>query len=115
VSCQPASACAVGDSWEEPESALRASGRSGNSQFRHRPLSHGAPMLPRMSTESITLPRPRSRSRSLSLRVPAPELAGLMVVAGVLYLWALNRNGFANEYYSAAVRSMSTNWHAFLY
>ena len=72
-------------------------------------------MLPPMSTESITLPRPRSRSRSLSLRVPAPELAGLMVVAGVLYLWALNRNGFANEYYSAAVRSMSSNWHAFLY
>ncbi len=72
-------------------------------------------MLPPMSTESITLPRPRSRSRSLSLSAPAPELAGLMVVAGVLYLWALNRNGFANEYYSAAVRSMSSNWHAFLY
>ena len=33
----------------------------------------------------------------------------------VLNLWALSRNGFANEYYSAAVRSMSTSWHAFLY
>jgi 4-amino-4-deoxy-L-arabinose transferase-like glycosyltransferase len=110
-----ASACAVGDPWEEPESVLRGFGRSGNSQVRHSPLSHGAPMLPPMSTDSITLPRPRSRSRSLSLPVLAPELAGLMVVAGVLYLWALNRNGFANEYYSAAVRSMSSNWHAFLY
>src|SRR3954468_12410936 len=105
----------MGDPWEEPESAPRAIRRSGNSQVRHSPLSHGPPMLPPMSTESITLPRPRSRSRSLSLPVPAPELAGLMVVAGVLYLWALNRNGFANEYYSAAVRSMSSNWHAFLY
>jgi 4-amino-4-deoxy-L-arabinose transferase-like glycosyltransferase len=105
----------MGDPWEEPESALRAIRRSGNSQVRHSPLSHGPPMLPPMSTESITLPRPRSRSRSLSLPVPAPELAGLMVVAAVLYLWALNRNGFANEYYSAAVRSMSSNWHAFLY
>ncbi len=68
-----------------------------------------------MSTDSITLPRPRSRARSLSLSLPAPELAGLLVLAGVLYLWALNRNGFANEYYSAAVRSMTTSWHAVFY
>src|SRR3954452_25375275 len=68
-----------------------------------------------MSTDSITLPRPRSRARSLSLSLPAPELAGLLVLAGVLYLWALSRNAFANEYYSAAVRSMATSWHAFFY
>jgi 4-amino-4-deoxy-L-arabinose transferase-like glycosyltransferase len=68
-----------------------------------------------MSTDSITLPRPRSRARSLSLSLPAPELTGLLVLAGILYLWALNRNGFANEYYSAAVRSMTTSWHAFFY
>jgi 4-amino-4-deoxy-L-arabinose transferase-like glycosyltransferase len=68
-----------------------------------------------MSTESISLPRPRSRARSLSLSLPAPELGGLLVVAGVLYLWALSRNGYANEYYSAAVHSMSTSWHAFFF
>src|SRR3954451_2114787 len=50
-----------------------------------------------------------------SLPRPRPELAGLLVLASLLNLWALNRNGFANEYYSAAVRSMSSNWHAFLY
>jgi Dolichyl-phosphate-mannose-protein mannosyltransferase len=33
----------------------------------------------------------------------------------VLNLWALQRNGWANEYYSAAVRSMSSSWHALLY
>jgi 4-amino-4-deoxy-L-arabinose transferase-like glycosyltransferase len=33
----------------------------------------------------------------------------------VLNLWALDRNGWANQYYSAAVRSMSTSWHNFLY
>jgi 4-amino-4-deoxy-L-arabinose transferase-like glycosyltransferase len=38
-----------------------------------------------------------------------------MILAAVLNLWALNRNGFANEYYSAAVRSMSTSWHDFLF
>src|SRR3954464_14462800 len=68
-----------------------------------------------MSTSSIALPAARRRSRALSLPVPAPELGALLVLAGVLNLWALNRNGFANDYYSAAVRSMSTSWHAFLY
>ena len=63
----------------------------------------------RMTTLSLRRPR------ALSISVPRPELAALLVLAGVLYLWALDRNGFANEYYSAAVRSMSTSWHAFLY
>jgi 4-amino-4-deoxy-L-arabinose transferase-like glycosyltransferase len=39
----------------------------------------------------------------------------LMALAGVLNLWALSRNGWANEYYAAAVRSMSTSWHDFLF
>ena len=33
----------------------------------------------------------------------------------MLNLWALSRNGWANEYYSAAVRSMTTSWHNFLF
>ena len=48
-------------------------------------------------------------------RWPRPELALLAVVAAVLDLWALGRNGWANEYYSAAVRSMSSSWHTFLF
>jgi 4-amino-4-deoxy-L-arabinose transferase-like glycosyltransferase len=55
------------------------------------------------------------RPRALSISLPRHELAALLVFAAVLYLWALDRNGFANEYYSAAVRSMTTSWHAFLY
>ena len=70
-----------------------------------------------MSTSSLSLPRTQRarRFRSLTLATPRPELAALLVLAGVLYLWGLSRNGLANEYYSAAVRSMSTSWHAFLY
>ncbi|MDX6641988.1 MAG: hypothetical protein QOF12_2999, partial [Solirubrobacteraceae bacterium] len=72
-----------------------------------------------MSTSSLSLPSPlghgRASARLRSLTRPRPELAGLLVLAGVLNLWALSRNGWANDYYSAAVRSMSTNWHAFLY
>ncbi|MEV4421855.1 glycosyltransferase family 39 protein [Patulibacter sp. NPDC049589] len=44
-----------------------------------------------------------------------PELLALLVLAAVLNLWNLGINGQANDYYSAAVKSMSTNWHAFLY
>jgi 4-amino-4-deoxy-L-arabinose transferase-like glycosyltransferase len=49
------------------------------------------------------------------MRMPRPELAGLIVIAGALNLWALGRNGWANQYYAGAVRSMSTSWHDFLY
>jgi 4-amino-4-deoxy-L-arabinose transferase-like glycosyltransferase len=38
-----------------------------------------------------------------------------MSLAALLNLWALARNGWANEYYAAAVRSMSSNWHDFLF
>jgi 4-amino-4-deoxy-L-arabinose transferase-like glycosyltransferase len=42
-------------------------------------------------------------------------LLSLLALAGVLNLWSLSINGWANTYYSAAVRSMSTSWHSFLY
>jgi 4-amino-4-deoxy-L-arabinose transferase-like glycosyltransferase len=38
-----------------------------------------------------------------------------MALAAILNLWALSRNGWANDYYSAAVRSMSSSWHNFLF
>ena len=38
-----------------------------------------------------------------------------MALAALLNLWALSRNGWANEYYSAAVRSMTQSWHNFLF
>jgi 4-amino-4-deoxy-L-arabinose transferase-like glycosyltransferase len=44
-----------------------------------------------------------------------PELLGVMALAAALNLWALSRNGWANEYYAAAVRSMSSSWHDFLF
>jgi 4-amino-4-deoxy-L-arabinose transferase-like glycosyltransferase len=59
--------------------------------------------------------RSRRSARVLAGWLPRPELAALMVLAAILYLWALGRNGWANDYYSAAVRSMSSSWHNFLY
>ena len=37
------------------------------------------------------------------------------VGALVLFAWSLDRNGWANTYYSAAVRSMTSSWHDFFY
>jgi 4-amino-4-deoxy-L-arabinose transferase-like glycosyltransferase len=81
-------------------------------------------MLPGMSAQEQSYfgvtrkPRP-------STALPAPvtaavgsarvQLAALLSLTAVLNLWALGRNGWANTYYSAAVRSMSSSWHDFLF
>lgn len=59
--------------------------------------------------------RPAAVAAARRLRVPRPELVALAALAGVLNLWALGRNGWANEYYAAAVRTMASDWHAFLF
>jgi 4-amino-4-deoxy-L-arabinose transferase-like glycosyltransferase len=38
-----------------------------------------------------------------------------MSLAAILNLWALARNGWANQFYAAAVKSMSGSWHDFLF
>ncbi len=62
---------------------------------------------------------PRPWSRPAPRIVPAlrarPELLGVMAIAAVLNLWGLSINGWANTFYSAAVRSMATSWHDFLF
>jgi 4-amino-4-deoxy-L-arabinose transferase-like glycosyltransferase len=71
--------------------------------------------------ESATHPHPRSwnsnrlRDRLRALPFPRPELAALLALAALLYLWALSKNGWANDYYTAAVRSMAGSWHDFLF
>jgi 4-amino-4-deoxy-L-arabinose transferase-like glycosyltransferase len=72
-----------------------------------------APTGARRRPAAFDEPRPRAATRRRAL--PFPELGALLLLAGVLNLWALDRNGWANQYYSAAVRSMSTSWHNFLY
>ena len=77
-----------------------------------------------MSTDSISYRAPwsaRMRDRAggsaVGIRrlVARPELIGLLALAGVLNLWGLSINGWANTYYSAAVRSMTSSWHNFLF
>ena len=46
---------------------------------------------------------------------PRVGLAVVLALAAALRLWGLEQNGFDNEYYAAAVRSMTGSWHAFFY
>ncbi len=74
-----------------------------------------------MSSDAITYPAPltaRLRDRARDLARPLlrrPELPALLGLAAVLNLWGLSINGWANTYYSAAVRSMTASWHNFLF
>src|SRR5947209_11431121 len=82
-----------------------------------------------MSSDSLpyadsgsSLTRLRERAWRPTRVVPArlqrllahPELLALLGLAAVLNLWGLSINGWANTYYSAAVRSMAASWHNFL-
>ncbi len=44
-----------------------------------------------------------------------PALLGLLVGTGLLYLAGLSRNGWANEFYAAAVQAGTKSWKAFLF
>jgi 4-amino-4-deoxy-L-arabinose transferase-like glycosyltransferase len=58
-----------------------------------------------MQLAPLALARLRARS----------ELVGVLGIAALLNFWGLSINGWANTYYSAAVRSMTTSWHDFLF
>src|SRR6202012_2774917 len=80
-------------------------------------------MLSRMSTSGSlsysparrAVPDQLSRVWAWIQRYIRPELVALVVVAAGLNLWDLSRNGWANDYYAAAVRSMAESWHDFFY
>jgi 4-amino-4-deoxy-L-arabinose transferase-like glycosyltransferase len=69
-----------------------------------------------------TRPRPtRNRARRL-LRGPdtdprwaRPALLGLLALTALLYLWDLTRNGWANDFYAAAVQAGTKSWKAFFF
>jgi 4-amino-4-deoxy-L-arabinose transferase-like glycosyltransferase len=44
-----------------------------------------------------------------------PALLGLLALTAVLYLWDLGRNGWANDFYAAAVQAGTRSWKAFFF
>ena len=77
----------------------------------------------RAQTGSTSLPAPlrglSARGRALPGAIAGlrdrPEVLGIVAVAAVLSFWGLSRNGWANTFYSGAVRSMAGSWHDFLF
>jgi len=71
------------------------------------------------------LPPPPARYRSRPGRIflgrvddapwVRPALLALLLLTGVLYIWGLGKNGWANAFYSAAVQAGSESWKAFFF
>ena len=70
---------------------------------------------------SSARPAPPSRKERLLRARPGdpawarPALLALLVVTALLYLVGLSRNGWANEFYAAAVQAGTKSWKAFLF
>jgi 4-amino-4-deoxy-L-arabinose transferase-like glycosyltransferase len=66
-------------------------------------------------------PRPPGRLRRLALgpsdepRWTRPVLWAVLLLAAVLYAWGLSKSGYANSFYSAAVKSGTESWKAFFF
>src|SRR5690348_6536251 len=44
-----------------------------------------------------------------------PGYLAILALTAVLYMWGLDRNGYANTYYSAAVLAGTKSWKAFFF
>ncbi len=71
-------------------------------------LEHEASVPERLAVRALG-------SRAGETAWATPALAGVMALAGILYLWDLTVSGFANAYYSAAAQAASQSWTAFFF
>jgi 4-amino-4-deoxy-L-arabinose transferase-like glycosyltransferase len=67
-------------------------------------------------------PRPAGNRLRRVLRGPGtdpawarPAMFGLLALTAVLYLWNVTRNGWANDFYAAAVQAGTKSWKAFFF
>ena len=76
--------------------------------------------IPRHATGGRALPAGGRVQRLLrgpqtDPRWARPALFGLLALTAVLYLWDLTRNGWANDFYAAAVQAGTKSWKAFFF
>ena len=55
------------------------------------------------------------RGRESDPRWARPALLGLLALTAVLYLFDLSKNGWANDFYAAAVQAGTKSWKAFFF
>ncbi len=68
-----------------------------------------------MTAVAAARPAVTDRPRARRPRWERPGLAALLTVTAVLYLAGLSRNGWANDFYSAAAAAGTTSWKAFFF
>ncbi|WP_405062679.1 glycosyltransferase family 39 protein [Kribbella sp. NBC_01505] len=64
---------------------------------------------------TLTESRPRVVAKPLAISRDKALYGGLLVLTAIAYLWGLSKNGYANEYYAAAVQAGSTSWKAWFF
>ncbi len=70
--------------------------------------------MQRSDPASPLIPESLEKGRDSWLRSKWPELA-IVAVTFVALAWGLSKNGYGNEYYAAAMRSMTYSWRNFLF
>jgi 4-amino-4-deoxy-L-arabinose transferase-like glycosyltransferase len=55
------------------------------------------------------------RGREADAAWVRPALISILTLTAALYVWGLDRNGYANAYYSAAVQAATQSWKAFFF
>ena len=76
------------------------------------------PLPPATAEHQVLRPRGANTRERLQAALPMLRPAGLVVVvavSAVLNLHRLSTGGYANIFYSAAVKSMLHSWHNFLF
>ena len=68
-----------------------------------------------MSTETFPHAAPRIALGRLTALWPQAALGSILGLSALLDFLHLSRNGYANTYYSAAVKSMDASWHNFFF
>ncbi|MET9275333.1 glycosyltransferase family 39 protein [Kribbella sp. NPDC003557] len=66
-------------------------------------------------SDPVEATRPRTISTQYTLGKDKVLYGGLLALTAIAYLWGLSRNGYANEYYAAAVQAGSTSWKAWFF
>jgi 4-amino-4-deoxy-L-arabinose transferase-like glycosyltransferase len=59
--------------------------------------------------------KPRTRVTAYTVGRDKLLYGGLLALTAIAYLWGLSKNGYANEYYAAAVQAGSTSWKAWFF
>src|SRR5919201_5310469 len=74
-------------------------------------------MITTTTTRDAPMPRPQlaALTRLSALHWPRFALGAVLALAAFLNFWQLDRLGYANTYYAAAVKSMLQSWHNFFF